>query len=137
MADHLETIQSLFDQQADNYSSRDIDGMLDHYAPEKDLVFWTAEGALISSHESLKAWYEALFAQFEIISVKYRIESCWGAEGQIVTSSIWQFETKLSSLEGANVELQSLKATHLLKPYDREWKIVHIHASPIGQSSID
>ncbi|WP_252179034.1 nuclear transport factor 2 family protein [Endozoicomonas sp. 4G] len=137
MADSRETIRSLFDLQAENYSQQNSAGMLDHYAPEEDLMFWSSEGARINGHDALKLWYEALFQQFEILSVKYRIESAWEGQGQIACCSTWQLETRLRDVELAAVEPQFLRATHVLRQYQGEWKIVHIHSSPIGQASAD
>ncbi|WP_062270784.1 YybH family protein [Endozoicomonas arenosclerae] len=137
MADSREIIRSLFDLQAENYSQQNSAGMLDHYAPEEDLLFWSSEGAQINGHDALKLWYETLFNQFEILSVKYRIESEWGGADQVSCSSTWQFETRLKEVEGAVIELQSLRATHVLRKYQGDWKIAHIHSSPIGQASAD
>ncbi|WP_422413226.1 YybH family protein [Endozoicomonas sp. ALB122] len=137
MADSRETIRSLFDLQAENYIQQDSVGMLDHYAPEEELLFWSSEGAQINGHDALKFWYETLFNQFEILSVKYRIESAWEGPDQISCSSTWQLETRLRDVEWAVVELQFLRATHVLRQYQGAWKIAHIHSSPIGQASAD
>ncbi|MGI9276503.1 MAG: YybH family protein [Endozoicomonas sp.] len=134
MADPTETIQKLFDQQAVNYSNRDIEGMLAHYAPDGDLLFWSSEGGVCSSHDSLRLWYEALFGQFEILSVGFRIESAWQSDELIGSVSIWQFETCLSETSMAP-QMQSLRATHLLRKYDGYWKIAHIHSSPTQASA--
>ena len=136
MADPIETIQTLFDRQAVNYGNRDIEGMLAHYAPDGDLLFWSSEGGACSSHDSLRLWYEALFGQFEILSVRFKIQSAWQSGELIGSVSIWQFETRLSQ-DSMSPQMQSLRATHLLRQYDGEWKIAHIHSSPTGQGSSD
>ena len=131
MTDLNETIQKLFEQQSENYSNRDIEGMLQHYAPDGDLLFWSSEGAVCTSHDSLRLWYEALFGQFEILSVRFKIESVWKSQELIGSVSIWQFETRLNQ-DSMSSQMQSLRATHLLRDYEGEWKIAHIHSSPTG-----
>ncbi|AMO57437.1 hypothetical protein GZ77_15350 [Endozoicomonas montiporae] len=129
MESQPEAITTLFDQQADNYQQRYIDGMLAHYAPDAELLFWSSENVSCTTQHALRVWYESLFDQFEIDSVQYRVESFW-TSGQIIgCCSIWQFETRMKK-EGSSLELQSLRATHILKKIGNEWKIVHLHASP-------
>ena len=128
MANQPEALTTLFDQQAENYLARDIEGMLACYAPDAELLFWSSENVVCTSRSTLRIWYESLFNQFDIQSVQYRIESCWEANGLIACCSIWQFETMLKQGNTA-IEQQSLRATHVLHKSEQAWKIVHLHAS--------
>ena len=129
MASQPDALTTLFDQQAENYSREDVDGMLQHYAPDGELLFWSSENVVCTSHNTLRVWYETLFNQFYIQSVQYRVESFWEEDGLIVCCSIWQFDTVLKQ-EGAATEQQSLRATHVLRQADDgEWAIVHLNAT--------
>ena len=121
---------TLFDLQAVNYQQKNIDGMLALYAPESNFLFWGSDSVSFTSHEALRAWYESMLNQFEIHSVKYQVQSCWISDDLIGCSSVWQLETRLEE-ESADPELQSFRATHVLKMYDGDWKIVHLHSSAI------
>lgn len=129
MENQPEAITTLFDQQAENYQQCYIDGMLAHYAPDAELLFWSSENVSCTTHRGLRVWYESLFDQFEIQSVQYRVESFWESDNVIGCCSVWQFKTRVKQ-DGATTELQSLRATHILRKTDDNWKIVHLHASP-------
>lgn len=129
MANQPDAITMLFDQQADNYHHKNIEGMLASFAPDAELLFWSNENFTCTTHGALRVWYESLFDQFDIRSVQYRIESFWESDNVMGVCSIWQFETVMN-LEGAVIELQSLRATHVLNKQEGQWKIVHLHASP-------
>ena len=124
-----EIAEQLFIEQVDNYRQKNLDAMMAHYAPEPRLLFWNAEGDVIIDHDHLRLWYEELFGQFDIESVRYKIESVYSSASLIVCGSLWVFSTRaVQGDELAPVE-QALRATHVLKQHDGNWVIEHLHAS--------
>ena len=130
---HLDAVQeivdALFIEQADNYCNKNLEATLAHYA-EKDLLFWNAEGDMITDHEHLRCWYEELFSQFEIKSVHYQIESLYAQDGLIVCGSLWVVDTFRKQGEDMVPEEQPLRATHVLRRQGNFWVIQHLHTSP-------
>ena len=124
-----EIVEALFLEQADNYCNKNLEATLAHYAPE-DLLFWNAEGDVIRDHEHLRRWYEELFSQFDIQSVRYQIDTLFAREDLIVCGSLWVADTFHRQGEGLIPEEQPLRATHLLKQYGNHWLIQHLHTSP-------
>ena len=121
--------EQLFIEQVDNYLRKDLDAMLAHYAPEPRLLFWNAEGDVITDHDHLRRWYEELFDQFDIESVRYNIESVYPSASMIVCGSLWVVSTSTVQNGEKITEEQSLRATHVLRQHDGNWVIEHLHAS--------
>ena len=52
MDNQPEAITTLFDQQAENYQQNYVDGMLAHYAPDAELLFWSSENVKCTTHSA-------------------------------------------------------------------------------------
>lgn len=124
-----EIVENLFLEQIDNYSNKNLEATLAHYAPQ-DVLFWNAEGDVIRDHEHLRRWYEELFSQFDILAVRYQIESIFARDDLIICGSLWVADTFHKQAQGIVPEEQPLRATHVLKQYGSLWLIQHLHTSP-------
>ena len=124
-----EIVEALFIEQADNYCNKNLEATLAHYA-EKDLLFWNAEGDVITDHEHLRRWYEELFSQFDIKSVRYEIDYLSARDDIIVCASLWVVDTIRKQGTEMHPEEQPLRATHILRRQGNFWVIQHLHTSP-------
>ena len=123
-----EIVEALFIEQIDNYRDKNLEATLAHYA-EKDLLFWNAEGDVITDREHLRRWYEELFSQFDIRSVKYEIEYLSARDDIIVCASLWVVDTVRKQGSDSLPEEQPLRATHVLRRQGNFWVIQHFHTS--------
>ena len=123
-----EIVEALFIEQADNYCNKDLEATLAHYT-EKNLLFWNAEGDVITDHEHLCRWYDELFSQFDIKSVRYEIEYLSARDDIIVCASLWVVDTVRKQGSKILPEEQPLRATHILRREGNFWVIQHLHTS--------
>ncbi len=124
-----EIVEQLFTEQVENYLTKNLEAMLAHYVSTPELLFWNAEGGMIRDMQRLQSWYNDLFNQFDIQSVRYKVESVYSSSSLIMVGSLWVFNIRTMEGEESFFEEQALRATHALRQHDGCWLIEHLHAS--------
>ncbi|WP_299729965.1 nuclear transport factor 2 family protein [uncultured Endozoicomonas sp.] len=124
-------VDQCFSEMAQNYCSKDLSALLEHYAREPDLLVWHSEGETLTTAEQLSLHYQELFDQFDIDSVNFRVEKLFANQQQILSTSLWVLSTQRQIEDEVVFEDQSLRATHLFTNQKDRWLINHLHVSPM------
>ena len=123
-------VDQCFSDMAQNYCDKDLNALIEHYAREPELLVWHTEGDTLTTSEQLSLRYQALFEQYDIDSVKFKIEKVFADQEHILSISLWVLSTQRKLGDEPFFEDQSLRATHLFSKQSGRWLINHLHVSP-------
>ena len=120
-------VMAVMDQYNEAYAKRDVDGVLECFAPDPDvIVFGTGQDEKRIGRAEIKAQFERDFAQSEVASIEFGWHSVSRAGSVAWVAADCVAQVKMQ--DGQEMSLQA-RATFVLEQRAGKWLIVQSHGS--------